>query len=372
MTAINLHSFPGRGDDMEWENRNQRAERLVEHPGLFLVGAAERYAVPERWGLGIALRFIGSSVTGPYLVVADDLQRRDPARFHALQAWGSLHPVMTPVGLVPVEVLTRSQLCDPDVGVLTTTCYTGGGWLLTADEGRSLGLLAEHWSPAQGSRFQGGFTIGLPGWGQVGEWFDKGGYQHHGWRPLLHRPTFRVKAVGGHGLIAEFNKAGRGGRTFDGGHAGHWERGRRQRGGRGRMLPFRGRIVDLIGPAHTFDGLDTGDLSEHLAAFGLPALDVPAAVSVDPDAASHLLAVALSAHRLAVAIDAEAAQWLTTRQDQREGKATVGLAFMASPGSLAGAALRRSGITPPLRKFAVPDDAALDRWAAAGHGGWTT
>ena len=365
--AINLHSFPGRGDDLDWDNRNQRAERLVEHPGLFFLGVAERYALRERWGLGIALRFIGSSVTGANLVVADDLQCRAPARLTALEVWGEGHPVVTPIGRVPVDVHTRSQLCDPDVGVLTTTCYTGGGWLFTADEGRTLGLLAEHWSTAHGIQFRGGFVLGLPGWGEVEDRTDRAGSRHQGWRPMLHRPTMGAKTVGGHGLIVEFNEAGRGGRTLDGGQAGHWERGRR-----GQMLPFRGRIVDLIGPAYAFDGLDTGDLSEHLHAFGLPTLSVPAAVPVEPDAAAHLLAVALSAHRLAVAIDAEAAQWLTTPQDQRDGKATVGLRFMASPGSLAGAALRRSGITPPLRKFAVPDDAALDRWAAAGHGGWTT
>ena len=80
----------------------------------------------------------------------------------------------------------------------------------------------------------------------------------------------------------------------------------------------------------------------------------------------------LAVHRLAVALDAEASRWFTTPAEQADGKAVVGLRHLVSPGSLAAAALRHSGNTPPLRKFRYPDDAALDRWAAAGHGGWVT
>jgi hypothetical protein len=371
MTAqpINLHSFPGRGDIASdvYEHRAMPAERLRQHAGTVLVAAAERYVVSERWGLGIALTFISSSVTGVALVVADDLEARTPEVLAGITAWAASRSVDTPAGPMPVKVLTRGQLCDPDTGVLTTTCYTGGGWLLTADEGRSLGLLADYWEAARGKRFAGGFMLGLPGWGEHEDRTDKGGSRHRGWRSKLHRPTLRAKAIGGHGLVAEFNKAGRGGWAPDGFRAGHWERDRN-----GRMLPFLGRIVDLIGPAFAFDGLDTSDLSEHLAAFDLPALNVPAAVLVDTASADGLLAVALSAHRVAVVLDAEAARWLTTRSEQSTGRAVVGLRFMASPGSLAGAAWRRSGVTPPLRKFGEPADASLDRWAAAGHGGWTT
>ena len=365
---INQHAWPGRGDiSMRRGQRLPIADRLRAHPGLVLVAAAERAALPEWWGLGIALRTIGTSVTGAHLVVADDLEQREPEAFRQLTQWASPRVVSTPAGPLSLEVITRSQLCDPAAGILTTTCYTGGGWLLTADEGRSLGLLADYWQASQGQRFRGGFTLGLPGWGEIEDRTDRRASRHQGWRPKLHRPTLRAKAIGGHGLLAEFNKAGRGGRTPDGARAGHWERNHR-----GQWLPSRGRIVDLIGPAFAFDGIDTSDLSEHLAAFGLPTLGVPAAVTIDADSADRLFGVATSCHRLAVALDAEAAQWLTSREDRLQGRATVGLRFQVSPGSLAGAALRRSGISPPLLKFATPDDAALDRWAAAGHGGWTT
>jgi hypothetical protein len=46
--------------------------------------------------------------------------------------------------------------------------------------------------------------------------------------------------------------------------------------------------------------------------------------------------------------------------------------MVLSPGSIATGVLRRSGVTPPLAKFPVPDDAALDRWQRARHGGWVT
>lgn len=52
--------------------------------------------------------------------------------------------------------------------------------------------------------------------------------------------------------------------------------------------------------------------------------------------------------------------------------ATIGLRDLVSPGSLAVRLWRRSGATPPLAKFATPDDAALGDYAAGSHGGWCT
>ena len=99
--------------------------------------------------------------------------------------------------------------------------------------------------------------------------------------------------------MAEWARASRGGRLPSGAQAGHWERGR----------PFLGRIVDLIGPAFALDGIDSSDLAEHLAAFGLPPLGIPAALPVGPESAGRLLAVARAIHALALALDEEAARW---------------------------------------------------------------
>ncbi|MGH9291600.1 MAG: hypothetical protein ACRD0B_00415 [Acidimicrobiales bacterium] len=357
--GVNLRSWPGRGKAAEAtaERRSRPADRFGEHGGLVLVAAAERGRLPETWGLGVALSVVGRSLRQVQLVVPDGLDRVPKRR---LQRWAA-RQALAGASAARVRVVTRQKFCHPDHGLLARRGYTGGGWLVTADEGRSLGLLAERWAPGRG-RFTGGFSLGLPGWGAYGEWRDKAGRRHTGWRPLLHRPALRLKAIGGHGLMAEWGRCGRGGRTAEGAPAGHWERGR----------PFLGRIVDLIGAAHGLDGLDTSELVEHLAAFGLPALDAAAAVTIDPAGADELLAVARALHRLALVLDDEASLWLSPVEDRREGRAYVGLRGLKSPGSIATAVLRRSGLTPPLAKFKQPDDEALDRWVQAAHGGWCT
>ena len=270
--VVNLHGWPGRETrPTTTGKRRPWAERLSQHAGLVLVAAADRSVTPERWGLGVALRFIGNSLTGAYLVVEDQAAARD----QPLRRWARRHHIDTPAGQQPVEIITRRQLCDPDDGVLTTTAY-GGGWWITADEGRTVGLLAEHQAPAKNQRFRGGFSLGLPGWG---EWSD----ETSSWRSLLHRPVVMAKSLGAHGMLIEFAPAGRSGRSPDGSLAGHWERD-----ASGHRLPFRGRIVDLIGPAFTFDGIDTGDLAEHLGAYELPVRALPGAVHVGAAGASAL------------------------------------------------------------------------------------
>jgi hypothetical protein len=357
--SINLNTWPGRGGAATRQRlwRVPPADRLDEHNGLVLLAVAERSAVPERWGLGLALPILGPTVTAPpQLIIASDLHAHC-RRITKLERWANGQRIRTPLGWRSVEIVTRNAFLNPDAGTFTVRAYTGAGWCLTADEGRSLGLLADHWAPAVDRFWRGGFALGLPRWGEIVE-RPKG----REWRPLLHRPVLRAKAVGPHALIARFGKAGRGGFTPNGKPAGRWERGR----------PFLGRLVDLIGPAHGFDGLDTADLGEHLAAFGLPPLNVPAAVTVDPAGAEELLAVAGAIHALAVALDRDAALWLTTPEEQRDGRAYLGIGNVVSPGTIAKATLRRAGNTPPLAKFAIPDDAALDRWRKAQHGGWCT
>ncbi|MHB1582503.1 MAG: hypothetical protein ACYCU7_16200 [Acidimicrobiales bacterium] len=361
--AINVHAVPPRGNVSRWgpERRTPVAERFGDHLALIVVGAADRGAVPERWGLGLALVVVGQTVFGAELIVADDHGERDRPSMVALASWAEHQDLTTPNGVRPVRVVTRRQFCDPSEGSLIRHTYRGGGWLVTADEGRTLGLLAEWWRPAQG-RFTDGFSLGLPGWGKHTTWTDTQGRRRSGWRSGLHTPPLRAKALGAHGLLAEYGRAGRGGRTESGQPAGHWERER----------PFLGRIVDLIGPAFALDGRDTGDLSAHLVAFGHDPLDLPAAVPVNPASADLLLAVAHGLHRLVLTLDQELACWLVSAGDLAEGTATVGLRDLVSGGSLATRLWRRSGATPPLAKFGRPDDRALDQYAAGSHGGWCT
>lgn len=50
----------------------------------------------------------------------------------------------------------------------------------------------------------------------------------------------------------------------------------------------------------------------------------------------------------------------------------VALGALYSPGAMAGALWRTTGLTPPLEKFALPDDHSLGAWIEAAHGGWVT
>ncbi len=295
---VNLRAWPGRAPMTARSARPRRdPERLIGRRALVLVLVAERGAVPERIGLGVALSVVGPTVAEVFLLVADDLAARDLDAMASLRECAGARTYPTPRGLGHPRILTHSAFCDPDDGPLLRT-YTGGAFLLTADEGRSLGLLAVHAAPARGT-FDGGFSLGLPGWGQVETWVDNSGRPRRGWVALAHRPVLRAKALGSHGLRAEWCRAARGGRLPDGRPAGRWERGR----------PFLGRIVDLVGPTFALDGIDTGDLDEHLAAFGLPALGIPAAVPVTGKAAETLYATARAVHALALALDEEGARW---------------------------------------------------------------
>ena len=353
---VNVHSVPARGDVSRFraEERPRIAERLADRMALVFVAAAERGAVPERWGLGAALLVLGRTVVGGFLVVADDLAERDRA---ALSEWADRQALTTPYGDVPVQLLARSSFCHPTEGPLLRHTYRGGGWLVTADEGRSLGLLADWWGPARG-RFVDGFSLGLPGCGHHGVRIDRTGLRHPGWQADLHTPPLRAKALGEHGLLAEWGRAGKGGKSPSGEPAGHWEKGK----------PFLGRIVDLVGPAFALDGCDTASLATHLGAFGLDGGEVRAALPVNAESADQLLALVRSVHTLALTLDAEAARWLVTP----DGEASVGLRDLVSGGSVARLVWARSGATPPLAKFVVPDDAALDAYAAGSHGGWCT
>ncbi len=301
MTAaqvVNLRAWPGRAPVKERRRGSpRRPDRLVRRGALVLIVVAERGVVPERIGLGIGLWALGPTVAEVFVVTADDLMARDPGAYRALESWAAATTYPTPRGSGHPRLRTHAGLCDPDVGPLLRT-YTGGSFFLTADEGRTLGLLAVHAAPARGT-FDGGFSLGLPGWGEVETWTDAQGRSRRGWVALAHRPVLRAKALGGHGLRAEWGRAARGGKLPSGQPAGRWDRGR----------PFLGRIVDLVGPAFALDGIDTSDLAEHLGAFCLPALSVPPALPVSPEAAATLYALARAIHRLALALDEEATRW---------------------------------------------------------------
>jgi hypothetical protein len=345
--SINLHSFPGRskGNGRHGTQR-RKSKRFGDRAALILVATAERYGVPEHPGIVFGLSVHGKTVIGATVATPDS--GLSPSEIHLWAQRSRLGPLLRPVGVTDHRGFT-----DPDSGRFTLA-YKGAEWIVTADQGRSLGLLAEHWAPCTDRFWRGGHSIGIAGWGRLEEWTDKIGRKNRKWRGRLHEPVLRLKPIGPHGLMAGFGGAGRGGRGPDGRPAGRWEKDPAT----GELRPSRGWLVDLIGQAHAFDGIDTADLSEHLAAFGLPQVGVPAAVAVDVEGAQQLLDVALAVHRLALVIDARAKSW------------GLGFGEVFSPGGIGQHQWRATGALPPLAKFTNLDDAALNRWAGAAHGGW--
>jgi hypothetical protein len=296
----------------------------------------------------IGLDVIGPTSSGAILAVPDDVD--DPTR-RAFVQWAK----STALGPLArsVQVVTHRDVLNPDHGRLAKA-YTGAEWVVTADGGRSLGLLAQHWGRATDPFWRGGISLGVEHWGRKLVADESRGRRRSEWEPMLHRPIWRAKPISSQGLMAKAGAAGKRGLDPDNKPAGRWERDPST----GAYRPSKGHFVDLIGEAHADDGLDTSDLSEHLEAFGIPAPAVSVQARVDPGDAQVLLDLALAVHQLALAIDKEATSW------------GLGFGEVYSPGGVAQQQWRATGLVPPLDRFANLDDAELDRWSAAAHGGW--
>jgi hypothetical protein len=77
----------------------------------------------------------------------------------------------------------------------------------------------------------------------------------------------------------------------------------------GRRTPYRGRFIDVIASAAALDGLDTDSLEAHCEAFGVPSVELPAAIGLDALGAEAVVGSCDASWRLALALDREAAQW---------------------------------------------------------------
>jgi hypothetical protein len=79
---------------------------------------------------------------------------------------------------------------------------------------------------------------------------------------------------------------------------------------KGGLSSYRGHFLDVIGAAFAFDGEDSSDLDEHLKLWGMEPVDATCTASVDPESAETMVSLAISIHRLAMAIDSEVARWV--------------------------------------------------------------
>lgn len=269
--------FPGRRSGLTAQvPRPGVADRLLDRRIHVLVTAAERYASEERFGLGVDLLANGPTFIGTSLLAPDG--RREIQG--CLERWCE-------VQYVPVTMTTLSSYFHWKHGPFRHDVYSGRGWLVGADVGRTLGLVCD-WTAAHG-RWEGGFTFYPPTWSKLVV-RSKGHRSRESASP--HLPPIRVKAAGAHGYFVEFGRppGGRasGKRNPDGSH-------------------YRGRFLDVIPAAFSLDGIDSDALADHLGAFGLPAVEVPAAVTLDAKGAGELLEVARAVLALAYRLDAEVA-----------------------------------------------------------------
>jgi hypothetical protein len=190
--------------------------------------------------------------------------------------------------------------CDP-LSVFNQTVFRRHGYIgrmpiVGSDLGRTLGLLAEWWVPARRRGFVGGWSLGLRGWGVVVD-----GDEKRRWSSSYGHPKLYMKAVGAHSLVARFGWPRS---NPEGMRRGVWIRGPA-----GRDVPHAGSFIDLIGASYALDGTDSGELDDHLVAWGMEPQDVPYGTTVTPQGATNLHECVGAVHRLALALDAEAPRW---------------------------------------------------------------
>ena len=322
-------------------------DRLTSRAGLVFVAATERGAPEERFGLGAFVEFQGRSVLRAGVILPDG------QHVAALRRWARGRVVHTVAGRAPIELQGLSEFFDRTTGLFTKRCYTGAGWLVGADLGRTFGLVAmaplagRPWPSMHKTGWSGGFALWLPTWAKFG---DKGALVYADGN----RPQLRCRPMGAHGWSVRFAAPPRG-------------------KGWGKVGPdggaFEGRFVDIVSWAYALDGVDSGELADHLEAFGFGHLDYPAAVPVDGSGAERMARVAEAVHALALAVDEESARWLTSRRDRLIGVGRVDLPALASPAGLASEALRRAGVRSPLDKFDLSEE-LLSLAIGAHRGGW--
>jgi hypothetical protein len=335
---VQLRGWPGMDGYRAPRAIEPYARRLFERLGL-VVFAAAREGSPDEFGMGAFLVVNGSSLSRRGVIVPDDYP--DELRFGIEDLLGEFE--VTATGQSGWEVVTLAEFFEPYSGVFAATTYTGAGWTIGADLGRTFGLLGAHCTPRRGRNVDG-WEIWPPGWGTPQ---SRGRTK----RCCPHRPQLRGTARRS-GWRFEFGPC----EGTNGRHV-----------GKTRRL-WRGEWIDVLTLAYALDADRGASFEEHCENFGLQVDALPTSVTIDTRRAADVAAAVTTIHGLVVALDHNASAWFTSSQDRREWRGRVDLARTASPGSLASDVLRRAGVTAPLRKFKLTQE-DLGRWAETYHGG---
>ena len=290
---VNLRYWPGLGG---WRSPQKPAStvRLKDRMGFYVVARPETGAVPERLGLGGWLLALGNVVLAAGLFHDDRLGDRGPEVVQELRQWCGENPIDTPLGPLALSCTTLTEFAT---GAFLRHSYIGRSAVVGADLGRTLGLMADWWAPSRRGEFRGGWSLGLRGWGVIASRDGKSR-----WSASYGRPWLLVQAVGNHGTRAAFGWPRR---NKEGKRRGVWVPNPN-----GGMSSYRGHFLDVIGAAFAFDGEDSSDLDDHLRLWGIDPVGATHAVSPNADGARMIVKVATAIHRLAMAVDSEAARWV--------------------------------------------------------------
>jgi len=267
--------------------------RLKDRMGLYMVALPESGAVPERVGLGTWMLTLGRVPLSAGLFHDDQLEARDPNRLLSCREWCEAFTIDTPIGPLGLSCTSLSEF---NTGPFLRHGYYGRCAVVGADLGRTLGLMADWWGPAKRPEFRGGWSLGLRGWGVVSE---REGRQR--WSASYGRPWLFVQAVGSYGTRAAFGWPRK---NPEGKRRGVWVTN-----ANGNLSSFRGHFLDVVGSAFTFDGVESSELEDHLGAWNIDPVDATSAICVDPEGCERAIAIVQAVHRLAMAVDSEAARW---------------------------------------------------------------
>ena len=290
---VNLRYWPGLGG---WRSPQKPAStvRLKDRLGFYVVALPETGAVPERLGLGAWLLALGNVVLAAGVFYDDGLGERDPEAIEAVQQWCDESPIDTPLGPLTLSCTTLTEFTT---GAFVRHAYIGRCAVVGADLGRTLGLMADWWAPSRRPEFRGGWSLGLRGWGVIVE-----GDGRSRWSASYGRPWLFVQGVSAHGTRAAFG----------------WPRPNKEGERRGVWVPnangglssYRGHFIDVVGAAFAFDGEDSSDLDDHLRLWGIEPVGATQAVAPDTEGVMVIVEMATAIHRLAMAVDSEAARWV--------------------------------------------------------------
>lgn len=252
------------------------ADRLGGKAALVLTTAAQSGHVPERFGLGAYLEIAGPSVIRAGIIVPDRLGHDDPGALEAITAWGWSHSLSSPKGRLPWETVTSGSFFHPRSGLFARRAYTGAGWCIGADLGRTFGICAEHWL-GRNEPHADGFEVWLQGWGKE---HDRGRWK----RASPHRPPLRMDSQRV-GWRVEFGPCEK-------------DHGKRVNG---RMWP--GAFLDVLSATYALDADRSASFPEHGANFGLDLTELPLAVSTDDAGACTMARAVTDIHALALTLD---------------------------------------------------------------------